>query len=488
MTKLIPVIFLLFGSALFTKDSTKPIQTEGMNPSNQKSILLAKNTEDSFESEDEDEDAEVSASTVGNKNHKNTKGSNRPSTPSSSNEWKHVGTDIDPAKRKQLTDQGLTALRLLEEKNVSSSIKQISRYLLTFPIPEVRAEAARVLGKLGKGTKFLHKAIDTDGYEVRQEAYKAIERIGSRISLKYFIKGTQSTDSEIRIASFKGLGKTRSSIGRDILLKSGVPSAEPGIVSASLTGLGYYSRREDIEVFRRFLKSEVTEHQAGAIQGLGVSKISGTIELLMLALETNPSMEPEIIHAVSQKKNLAGTLTLIKLLHASNNENYQGIIQKELYARKAFGNYAIVKTNTATMRRYSRANANKVAVLKKGDVARIRKVTEKLFKAKMNNDVVEDRYYLLQGVNDKETAKKQVIEGWVFGPKINIINLTNPSKAVAKTTKAKTTKVPDESEELMDEDSEDEAGTVSSAKEANNPPPVKTDTNEPEFYDEDEDE
>lgn len=482
MTKLTPVIFFLICSVLYAEEPIPLYSKEPIFDSNKNFFLMAKNTEENFESEDEDEE-EVSASTVGNKTNKTTKGSNRPSTPNSSSDLKSVGSDMDPAKKKQLTDQGLSALRVLEERNNASSVRQIGRHLLTNPIPEVRAEAARILGKMGKGMKYLHRAIDTDGYEVRQEAYKSIERIGSRASLRYFIKGTQSTDSEIRMASFKGLGKTRSSIGRDMILRNGIPSPEPGIVSASLIGLGYYSRREDIVVFKKFLGSEVTDHQAGAIQGLGVSKISGTIELLLMALEKNPSMEPEVIHAISQKKTLAGTLTLIKLLHSSKNENYQGIIQKELYSRKAYGSYALVKTNTATMRRYSRANANKVGLLHKGDVARIRKVTSKLFKAKMNNDVIEDRYYLLQGVNDKENSKRQIIEGWVFGPKLTVITLSNPAKS-SKPAKANS-KVSDETEELMDEDSEDEAGIVSSKE---SPPSAKNEKEEPEFYDEDEDE
>jgi len=482
MFQLFLIMFFLSSSILLSKDFfLNPIVKQGKNLSNKKSFQIAKNTED-FGDEDED-DEEISASTVSNKSSKTTKGSKQPSIPTTSNEWKQIGTEIDPAKRKQLIEQGIATLRSLEEKNTPSSIKQISRYLLNYPIPEVRAEAANILGKLGKGTKALHKAIDTDGYEVRQEAYKAIERIGARASLKYFIKGTQSTDPEIRIASYKGLGKTRSSIGRDIILKTGISSQEPNIVSASLIGLGYYSRKEDIEIFKKFLQSEVTEHKAGAIQGLGVSKLPGTISLLLFTLESNPNMEPEVIHAISQKKTLAGTLTLIKLLQATKNENYQAIIQKELYLRKAFGNYAIVKTNTASIRKYSRASANKVGILKKGEVARIKKVTEKLFKAKMNGEILEDRYYLVQAVNENEISKKQIIEGWVFGPKINIINLTNPAKTVvSRSTKPIKGK---EVENFMDEDSEDEASSTD--PEINNPPPVKKETGE-EFYDEDEDE
>lgn len=459
--------------------------------SNKNFILLAKNPAEETEYEDESEEEELSAGNLGGDRvgTKATKSSNRPGIPSSNADWKKVELEISPEKRKQMTIEGLKAIETLEEKGNASAVRQISRYLLSHPIPEVRARAAKSLGKLGRGLRSLHKAIDTDGYQVRQEAYQAIEKIGQRQSLKYFINGTKSTDNDIRIASFKGLGKTRSSIGRDILIKQGLTSPNHSIVAASLVGLGYFSRKEDIELFKKYLNSEVTEIQSGAILALGVSKVSATTNILLEYYETNPSMEPDIIHALSQKRNLAGTLALIKIMNISKNENYQGMIQKELYLRRAFGNYAIVKTNTATIRKFHKASAEKVAILKKGDVAKIRKATEKLYKAKMNKEIVEDRYYLIQTINPSEnSSKSQIIQGWVFGPKIEIINLTPPAKEKFPSPK-KTSYVPNESEEY-DEDSEEEAGMPT--KKEIIVPPVKKEipspANDPEFYDEDEDE
>jgi phosphoribosylformylglycinamidine (FGAM) synthase PurS component len=492
MQTLILVFLILFFSYPLLSQERSQFLFEKKSP--EKGFTLSQSGIPDESEEDLDED-DIST-TIGSKTGKDvkTKSSSKPKVPSSHNQWSKIEIpEMDPEKKKQMIKEGILSIQTHEERNNNNSVKQISRILLTNPFPEVRTEAARSLGRIGKGVKSLHKAIDSDGYEVRQEAYKSIERIGSRSSMKYFAAGVKSSDFEIKSASYKGLGKTRSSIGRDIILKQGIHEPEPAIVSAALTGLGYFSRKEDLSIFYKFLTSEVTEHKIGAIQGLGYSKLTDTIDYLLKALEINPSLEPEIIHAISQKKTLPATLTLIKLMHSSKNENYQAMIQKELYKRRAFGRYAIVKTNTASLRKSSKANSGKIAVLANGEVALIRKVTEKLFKAKMNKEVIEDRYYLLQAYYGKDSIKKGIIEGWVFGPKIDIISINDPgrSKVVASKTKSSVSSIPDESEEIFDEDSEDERNFKSSdTKTPGKDTKVSDNTKnaEPEFYDEDEDE
>ncbi|MDX1958447.1 MAG: hypothetical protein SFU98_07735 [Leptospiraceae bacterium] len=439
-----------------------PVFSEGRNTitnfadseKNSKAIpkALVKKTEEADEDEgDEDEEpAEPKPSD------KNTKPTNKPGTPSTVSDSTLNYQEVDPEKRKYLTREGLTNIKLAEEKGNS---KAISRILLSNPIPEVRVEAARSLGRIGKGVKSLHKAIDSDGYEVRQQAYRSIEKIGSRLSMKYFMNGTKSTDLDIRISSYRGLGKTKSSYGRDMIFKSGLESKEPGVVSAALYALGFYSKREDIEIFTKYLNSNQPEHQTGAISGLGNSKQPLSLDILVSALSEYPKFEPEIVIALTQKKNLPATLVLIRYMHSSKNENLQALIQKELYERKAYGKYAIIKSSTATMKRYSKANSEKVAVLFKGEVARIRKITDKLYRAKMNGQIVEDKYYLLQAVS-KDPLRKPLVEGWVFGPKINIINLANPKKKSG------------EESDFGEEDSEDEKIILP-------PPPEKKEPSKP---------
>ena len=453
--------------------------------------LLVKSLEEGDNAEDDLDIDDISANSgINPKNNpknnpkfpKKTNSTYKPSIPANNNQFAAPSyEDMDPEKQKLLTKEGLKAIEQSEAKNNKNSVKQIARILLTNPIPEVRSEAARALGRLGRGAKALHRAIDTDAYEVRQHAYKALEKIGSRSSLKYFIKGTKSSDVDIKIASFKGLGKTKSSLGRDIIIRQGLNSRDPNVVAAALDGLGNFSRKDDLETLRRFLKSDVQEHQSGAVRGLGNSKIPESLDILSTAIGENPGLEPEVIFAISKKKTLNATLLLMKMMQTNKNENYQAIIQRELNLRKAYGKYAVVKTNSATIRKLPRASSEKVLVLANTDVAKIRKVTEKRFKVKMNNAVVEDRYYLLQAVTNKEGSKKGIVEGWVFGAKINIVNIANPAKKGME-------------DDYADEDNEDEKdmakdNTVNPEPKKNvKPTPAKKDPKDSDYYEEDEDE
>ena len=208
--------------------------------------LLVKSLEEVDNAEDDLDIDDISANSgINPKNNpknnpkfpKKTNSTYKPSIPANNNQFAAPSyEDMDPEKQKLLTKEGLKAIEQSEAKNNKNSVKQIARILLTNPIPEVRSEAARALGRLGRGAKALHRAIDTDAYEVRQHAYKALEKIGSRSSLKYFIKGTKSSDVDIKIASFKGLGKTKSSLGRDIIIRQGLNSRDPNVVAAALDG------------------------------------------------------------------------------------------------------------------------------------------------------------------------------------------------------------------------------------------------------------
>lgn len=320
--------------------------------------------------------------------------------------------------------------RYIEYYEARRGVKQITKQLLHNPLPEVRAEAARALGRLRGGLRALHIAIDTDGYEVRQNAYKAIELIGSRYSLKYFIKGIKSSEQDIRISSYKGLGKTKTKVGRDLIIKTGLQSTEPMIVSAALEALGYFSKSGDLQTIKKYLDSNVPEYKTGAIRSLGNHRNTNSLNMLWKALLDNPELEPDIIYAVGKKRGLAATLLLIKIMNRSKNENYQSIIHKELIVRKAYGKYAIVKIPVATLRKYPRASSARVTRLGEGDVGKIRRVTSKRFKAKFNNRIVEDRYYMLQAISSKRSYfRRTLIEGWVFGPKIKVISISPPTKS-----------------------------------------------------------
>jgi hypothetical protein len=355
--------------------------------------------------------------------------------------------ELESDRKSYVTKQGVSQIRNLE--NSKNGAIKISNILLTHPIPDVREEAARSLGRLKKGSSALQKAISQDSFTVRRQAFISLERIGGDNCLKYFIAGIKSSDPEIRIASYKGLGKTNSSYARELLINHGLGSGETSIVAAALTGLGNFSRPEDLPIFKKYLPSEVLDLQIGAIKGLGNSKANGTLELLTQAMNENVNLMPEIIFSISQKNNLHSTLLLFKIMQTTESENLKTMILRELNRRQAFGKYAIIKNPTASLKKDPRTNSERVAVLMEGDVARVKNTTEKLFKAKMNNEVFEDRYYLLEAINNKNNYNNPILSGWVFGPKLSFVTINKDAKSFPKG------KRPD-SMILVDEESEDE--------------------------------
>ncbi len=389
-------------------------------------------------------------------------------------------SELESDKKSYITKHGIAQVRALE--NSKNSVSKISQLLLTHPIPDVREEAARSLGRLKKGAPALQKAIGQDSFHVRRQAFISLEKVAGEDSLKYFVAGIKSSDPGIRIASFKGLGKTNSSYARELLINNGLGSSETNIVSAALAGLGNFSRPEDLAIFKKYLPSEVVELQIGAIQGLGNSKANGTLELLTQAMSENVNLMPEIIFSISQKNNLHSTLLLFKIMQTIENENLKTMILKELNKRKAYGKYAIVKNPTASLKKEPYTNSERVAVIMEGDVALVKNTTEKLFKAKMKNEVYEDRYYLLEAINNKNNYNNPIVSGWVFGPKLTFISINKESKFFMKGKK---------SEILVDEENEDEKNlppstTLEKKGETKNSTPQKekSNTSDPQFDDE----
>jgi hypothetical protein len=414
-------IILLFFFLNYSISSKDPSTKKNSN-------FLINGPEDVFVDDKSNPSDENSKSKNLSNNFKETKNSQIPKTPGGDFEQIYQTNDEKVLESKNNEIQTLIdKIQKLELRPNNSSIREITKILIKHQYPEVRAEAARALGRMKTGLKALHRTIETDTLEVKQEAYRAIEKIGSRSSLKYFKNGISSSDHEVQSASFIGLGKTKSSIGRDLILKYGITAENTSIISSALIGLGYYSKKDDLDIFHKFLQSEFTEIRKGAITGLGNSKQISSVYLLLASHNANPDLDPEIIISLSKKDNLPSTYALIKLLHLIKNENYQNLILKELFKRKAFGKYAIVKHKSASVRKHPKPNSPRVILLNEGDVAKIKSITEKFFKAKMNDQILEDKYYLLQTINRNESSKKLILEGWVFGPKITVISLTDPN-------------------------------------------------------------
>ncbi|MBE7413068.1 MAG: HEAT repeat domain-containing protein [Leptospiraceae bacterium] len=316
-----------------------------------------------------------------------------------------------------------------ESRRNRSGENAIIRLLQKHPIPEVRAEAADALGRMRTGLKTLHRAIETDGYLVRQAAYNSIAIIGSQSSFKYFLRGTKSKYPEIRAASYKGLGKLRSSTGREIIVSEGLKSEDVKVLGAALEGLGYYNVAEDRTTFKKYIESSQIELVMQALIGLSHHRSKESLDLIYKTLEIKPNLAPFIryiaYNLASNNQTFGATLVLVKLYLMTKDDDTKKYIEKVLaYRRNATGRYAIIKSNQATIKRSPNARGDRIITLSKGEIVKIKRVAPKLYKARIAGKILEDYYYLVQLAYDDGIVKKNYLEGWVYGAKIDVINIS----------------------------------------------------------------
>lgn len=324
-----------------------------------------------------------------------------------------------------------------ESRGNRSGENAILKLLQTHPIPEVRQEAANSLGRLRTGLKTLHRAIETDGYLVRQAAYNSIANIGSQKSFKYFLKGTKSKYPEIRAASYKGLGKLRSAMGREIIISEGLKSEDVKVLGAALEGLGYYNVAEDRTTFKKYIESTQVELVMQALIGLSHHRSKESLDLIYKTLEQKPNLAPFIRYIAfsiaTNNQTFGATLVLVKLYLMTKDEDTKKYIEKVLaYRKNATGRYAIIKSNQATLKRSPHARGDRIITLSKGEIVKIKKVATKLYKARINGKILEDYYYLVQLAYDDGIVKKSYLEGWVYGAKIDVINISKNTDSMSR--------------------------------------------------------
>jgi len=344
-----------------------------------------------------------------------------------------------------------------ESRGNRSGENAIIKLLQTHPIPEVRQEAANSLGRLRTGLKTLHRAIETDGYLVRQAAYNSIAGIGSQKSFKYFLKGTKSKYPEIRAASYKGLGKLRSAMGREIIISEGLKSDDVKVLGAALEGLGYYNVAEDRTTFKKYLESTQVELVMQALIGLSHHRSKESLDLIYKTLEQKPNLAPFIRYIAfsiaTNNQTFGATLVLVKLYLMTKDEDTKKYIEKVLaYRKNATGRYAIIKSNQATLKRSPHARGDRIITLTKGEIVKIKKVATKLYKARIGGKILEDYYYLVQLAYDDGIVKKNYLEGWVYGAKIEVINISKVSGSLSRERET------DDDEDELDNSSIDKKG------------------------------
>jgi len=341
-----------------------------------------------------------------------------------------------PSEEEQLTEEekqardynkkvndGLIAVFRAESGNRHITLIKL---LKNHPIPRIRAASAYALGRIGKGRWELEKAIDSDGFLVRTAAFQSLADIGDKRSLSYFIAGTKSEDPEIKASSFRGLGKTKDPVGRELILGKGLTSELIQVIAESLKGLAQYKVPTDVELINRYLSVDESELQLAAIEALVIHNTPESLKSLEEALDKHPKLTFEIFGAIGKSKELAATLFLVRASQIYEDERVIDKVGQLLLKRKAFGKYAMVMEDDQNIRVAPNERANAIGFVNKSEVGKLKKSTSKRYIVRMGDELLEDVYHNILFENRIIGAKDRYVSGWLFGKKIQLISINKP--------------------------------------------------------------
>ncbi|TGM47090.1 HEAT repeat domain-containing protein [Leptospira biflexa] len=301
--------------------------------------------------------------------------------------------------------------------------KNLEKILATHPIPRVRSAAALALGRLKAGRVTLQTAIDKDGYQVRPAAFKALSDIGDKRSLSYFIAGTKAEDPEVIAVSFEGLGKTKDPAGRELILTQGISSEYVVIVSGALRGLAYHKLDADVEIFAKFLKSNEQEIKEATIEALAIHGSRESLRILERVAQEEPTLTMMAIDEISKNPSLSATFALIRLNESLTEERFTKRIGESLLRRKAFGKYAIILIEDDYLRAEPNERSTPISYIKNKEIGLILSETKKEFAVRMGENIVTDKYIQVKMESTLPGARSAFVTGWVFYPKIDIIEV-----------------------------------------------------------------
>ncbi len=303
------------------------------------------------------------------------------------------------------------------------SSKNLEKLLLTHPIPRVRSAAALALGRIKSGRATLQKVIDSDGYQVRPAAYKALADIGDKRSLSYFIAGTKAEDPEVVAASFEGIGKCKDPAGRELILNQGITSDYVIIVAGAIRGLGYNDVPADLELIEKFLKSDEEEITEAAVEALALHESREALRILERAVVDFPKLSLKILDEIGKNPKLSATFSLIRLNESSIDETLKTRIGEHLLRRKAFGKYAFILIENDFLRMNPNERSAPMSYIKKGEIGLVLSATKKEFSVRMDESIVTDIYLNLKMESSTPGSKNAYVSGWVFNPKVEIIEI-----------------------------------------------------------------
>ncbi len=330
----------------------------------------------------------------------------------------------DERREKEYTEKIRAGLVEVFKWEYYKKPKNLEKILLTNPIPRVRSAAALALGRLKAGRNALHHAIDKDGYQVRPSAFKALSEIGDKKSLPYFISGTKAEEIEVIAASYEGLGKTKDPAGREMIISAGLNSEYIIVVASSLRGLAYNKIPADVSLIEKFLKSsEELEIKEAAVEALSIHGSREALRVLEENVKNQPELAVKILDAIGKNNSLSATFSLIRLNESLEDEKLSTRIGEHLLRKKAFGKYAFVLVEDDFLRQEPNERSKPLSYIKAKEVGLVVGESNQEFAVRMGEDIITDRYIKLKLESTLPGSRNQFVTGWIFYPKIEIIEV-----------------------------------------------------------------
>ena len=329
-------------------------------------------------------------------------------------------TDKEKAERENFK-KGLTTIFSHETLGETDAIGKI---LATHYMVRVRMAASLALGRMGKGEKYLHKAIDNDGELVVQTAYEALGMIGARSSAPWFIRGVQGSDIRIRAASLRGLGKARDHAGYDLAHENLRKNDSEHITAAAVEALGYYSKIKDLVLIQEYLSGKSVPLQKSAIQSLAVHSTPQAAWILSDEYRTT-NHKPAVLDAIAGKKTFLSEILLLRALYSEQDTGMREYLQHILLENKISGKFAFLQKETAV---YGKAGgkSEKILSLPPDTIVKISRQSDLRYAVNANGQITEEYFYQ---VKIPATDSDNPVGGWIFGTGLEFININPPAAA-----------------------------------------------------------
>lgn len=325
---------------------------------------------------------------------------------------------------KQYNQNFKDGLREVFNSENSKKIHTLGKIVLNHPIPRVRIAAIYALGRLQTGQKWMMLAIDQDGEIVRQAAYEALGQIGPKSAIRYFIRGIKSDDIKIQSSSYIGIGRTQDPAGRQLIIEEGIKSPKTEIVAASIKGLGFYNKIQDLDLISSFLSSPIKELYNSSLDALSSHKTVQSLHILEQEFYDKPQNYNLIIPAIAAKKNIQSTMVMLKIILKNNSPEIKSMVTTILSEQKRFGKFAYISSPHAELRKFPNVRSKLIKSLEEFNVGIFKKSSRLRYIVKKDNEYKEDFYYYIEFPYFSKEDK--MFHGWVFGSDIITLTIAKP--------------------------------------------------------------